>query len=783
MKITKHIYFLSALLFSCSLFLSCRDEKLVEPEDPAQTEAEGEYLTFTINLQSMQSRDGSIGSDNFEDFEDYINSEMFYILFFDVNNKLIRKFGPDDLSLIPAIDKNTGYTKNWYVRIPLSKLPNGETFADKLRSESFKIAVLANWSTMPVIRESSVDSEGNYIPGDDIDVLHHNPNETTVDPVYQYLYPGTAPKRGYFTDWVQSNSPANGFDFSSKEKARETIRQKWDPALSENVVEDPTNATEEDYQYRKFTDLWFLWNFGGAADDNALPYGTCILSLDDESKNGYVFTDDKKSAWETRNGLNLRTWITGGNENFTGERDLSDLNNSDLNYLKFKTKTTAKAVVEKIGNLKYYGVKLPKIVSQSETGRSYNRVNDENDDAIFSFIARATGTLFITAKSVNGNTCKITAQVGYTQTTEDFKFGGQIQTIEKKINITGDEKRVYIYNNSSGNEDVIIYQIEYVQDEYIYAADRSGIKPSADYPIAMYGIQSFSELGPVWAKGTSFDLSNYDGTGSSWNVTNGYSTIPLLRSVAKIELKIPISSFQERFVYLRCANRKARWEPVDLKTNTKEVWKDITSSGNHPADCEWFTIKNQPPFYGSPEGTTYESKLAWYYGSWLGNDPNGNYPKIMNALIDRSDFVEFIPAGSDGIYNRYVLYIGEKYVDDPNTKGDITANPKVCHIEFRLKDDPYTNLDDNECYRIYFIEGGVKDDAYIPEFNPAGRNGQDDDWEHQYEQDADILADHWPIMRNHVYSFTLQDIDHLLVVVNLKVLPWKKAEDNNIYDW
>ena len=118
-------------------------------------------------------------------------------------------------------------------------------------------------------------------------------------------------------------------------------------------------------------------------------------------------------------------------------------------------------------------------------------------------------------------------------------------------------------------------------------------------------------------------------------------------------------------------------------------------------------------------------------------------------------------------------------------------NPKVCHIEFRrgedptgeYYEDPYDNIDDNNCYRLYFITGGYnKDSKYIPDFNVKDEDRVSESWENKYEQNSDNLSLHWPIMRNHVYSFTVSDASNRVVIVNLNVLPWKEVSDNS-YKW
>lgn len=311
-----------------------------------------------------------------------------------------------------------------------------------------------------------------------------------------------------------------------------------------------------------------------------------------------------------------------------------------------------------------------------------------------------------------------------------------------------------------------------------------GVAPTEKQPIPMYGIQKFGALKNVWKEGTVFDLSNFDRmTPSSYT----YSDICLLRSVAKVELLIP-ASMGPQAVFLRNANRSARCEPVDVTTNTKAIWVDQTAANEskHNIDCEWSKLvkMQRTPFY-DPEGTgdlaSYQNALAWYYDRWSHvTPPDTEYPHILNPMIDRSDFTRFLETESQETqYKRYVLYVPEKFVDDPETAGDPTSDPKVCHIEFRVSGDPVDDLDDDNCYRIYFVDGGMTDkvkaiDFTVTEKDEAGYPLKG--WENVYEKDPDNLKEHWPIMRNHWYKFVVADANSMYLNVEVQILAWKKQE-------
>ena len=296
--------------------------------------------------------------------------------------------------------------------------------------------------------------------------------------------------------------------------------------------------------------------------------------------------------------------------------------------------------------------------------------------------------------------------------------------------------------------------------------------------IPMYGIQEFGALENFWMEGTVFDLSDFNRqTPSSYECSDIY----LIRSVAKVELYIP-SSYEAHHVFLRSQNRLARCEPVDVVTNTKDTWFDISSnaSASHDSHCEWTKLLGHTPFYDlSGDLNSYQDALAWYYRSWENveskvDDPY--LPHIINPVIDRSDFTLFIKTDSDkNKYDRYVLYVPEKFVDDPNVVGDPKSDPKVCHIEFRGKNDPSDDLDDDNCFRIYFVEEGMTEKAEGITFEKDDE-GNDLNWENVYEKDKDNLQKHWPIMRNHNYVFTVQDANSRFLDVEVQILAWKKQE-------
>ena len=130
-----------------------------------------------------------------------------------------------------------------------------------------------------------------------------------------------------------------------------------------------------------------------------------------------------------------------------------------------------------------------------------------------------------------------------------------------------------------------------------------------------------------------------------------------------------------------------------------------------------------------------------------------DYPHILHTRISRSDYARFHYVGDEGGYYRYVIYVPEKNITDADNPGNIADRPKIIHVELRfnggLEDNPednqVENFDDNGAYRLYFTPGG-----HSPKYPITDRR----DWD-SYEYDWDAVSDHWPIMRNHIYKFTV----------------------------
>lgn len=848
MSFNKFTYILKSLaiiLLPCFCY-SCIDDPIIEDDPNVNGEGNGYYLTFRMGLPIL-SREGAI--DNYEQYDNLIETDNIRLLFFYANkgdenyDYFYREFKSEELNFVPITTSPDGSKIHLYVRIPIDKIENGEDFADFVRDNDFKIAALVNWPETPSLTTS-----------DDIHKLHKISYDKSMSPdgsndrfnTYNFLE-GPHYEMGAYTTWYNViPTDDDGSELKENDRLNEWLRSIWNPSHAKNPAltlgAAPSGYSYQHEEYGRYSDLWFLWNFGGA--DNIKP----DENLDPKLKREFYSNDENNTPpradetssnvikyanfageWENRNGKNLRKWITDfiPKEETEGPitSDLTVVNQDDptdpdeeRNYLNFKKHDDAKAFKIETASGSgqyYYGVRLPHVNPDTNN----NKYVGDNTSGVFSFEARAVGTCYVTVRC-GSSAGSFVIQTGTSEavtvtvpaaTDKQKTFTNTFK--EGKIGITGGQQTVYIYNN--GTTDLEVLQIEFIQGLNIYYTSRE----SYTQPIPMYGVQKYDKLANIWMQGTTFDLSNLNGTGPSNNGTGpsnySYEDIYLLRSVAKVEINIP-SNLNAHHVYLRCANHSARCEPVDVSTNTKDIWKDhVNDSHATSTNCEHFSLVGYTPFYhcenansGPTQFKTFRETLAWYYGRWGKIDADGklkikgfdgsadatvevpdknqgnatDYPHIINPRIIRSDFIEFHKVGSSGGYDRFVLYVGEKFVDDPNNIGKdkklADESPKVCHIEFRINrpglyEDPFYNLDDDNCYRVYFTENGVQS-SYLPTFSDGN-----DTWEKRYEQNVDNLKEHWPIIRNHWYKFNVADIpepDSKYLSVDVKVLAWAKRD-------
>ena len=266
--------------------------------------------------------------------------------------------------------------------------------------------------------------------------------------------------------------------------------------------------------------------------------------------------------------------------------------------------------------------------------------------------------------------------------------------------------------------------------------------PDKDYPIPMYGIQEFNAITQdySWRKGTPFNLS-IKIPGDELDEKNyNKKSISLLRSVVKVELRIPITwdTQKPNFVGLCYANIYARCEPMDVWTPTDELWEKQHGPNNN--QCEFYNIRKYGPIalkgtggydeylpddntdqYKDVSKRLYQRKLSWFYGIWkekgwdqtnsqfrtaINSNNNTNYPRIFNPCIQRNTVIICDDHGDlsfgannnspkysyDGYYH-YVAYVGERNLNDPSQLQNIAStaggHPTVMYWIFNIGDRLY----------------------------------------------------------------------------------------------
>lgn len=656
------------------------------------------------------------------------------------------------------------------------------------------------------------DAQRNGATLKNINDLHHLVNDvnyadnTRADrPTNREVYDFVMEKQGndYLmgvkTDWVKMlDDILEPGDNDGKVVAEDWIKKNWDPTSNNNL--------------RHYTDLWYCWNFNEIHNDgqfynySSLGWGTTIMTEQWRSRqrNEMIALFGSERGWKqvkqttTVDGLTIvpgdNVWATAP-PNFSPRRygihlpqaENLDYNENENKYYVNEAKTNAP---------KNY---LKFTAPASGTYRIKYSLSDQGGE----------GRLYVQRSSNLDKNEKVSSTAPTDFLSSDGGF--------RDLSITDDAEEIFIFNNGSGP--IFIYAIEYICRKYLYDTDRVGVEPSAERPIPMYGVQNFPALGDAWKEGSTFNLSDSgDGNGDS-------TYIGLIRSLAKVEVFIDKSIADAhggvKHILMRSMNRTSRCEPVDVENPTNWFWDDGVA-GHSGGRCEWFDIQSYGPAFIDYEGSEakdytglpgYTNFLSWYYGSWMydysrGNDgkitktrktdnawwnfaqhntegshstgsvtlptATNDYPHLFNPDINRSDFCRFISMGETGNagYYRFVLYVPDKNLDDPNYPAVQKSVPKVPHIEYRFADQPDSNLDDDNCYRIYFTD-------YSGGSNILGVTNRSSYAD--YEKSSVNLSHHWPIVRNHVYQFYVGGTGVENPTVKAKVKDW--GYEFSTMDW
>ena len=257
-------------------------------------------------------------------------------------------------------------------------------------------------------------------------------------------------------------------------------------------------------------------------------------------------------------------------------------------------------------------------------------------------------------------------------------------------------ERVRNYTDDKGNEKVrYFYRLPESQILGVNNNDDDANPIAKNQYIPMYGIQQFDAL-TTWAKGSTYNLSQQTGS----QIGNyDYKSISLLRSIVKLELRIPWYdkdggeiTVNNEWAQICASHPLARCEPMDTWTPTNKLWKD------HKTSCEWLDIRD----YGlyTDFSSDYTRKLSWFFGAWkekgwdfssINDMPDETdaavpaYPHLFNPITQRMQIVFitdcYLPV--PGKYHRWIIYCGEKNMSDPNALSSLSSD--AFSIYFRIQ--------------------------------------------------------------------------------------------------
>lgn len=324
---------------------------------------------------------------------------------------------------------------------------------------------------------------------------------------------------------------------------------------------------------------------------------------------------------------------------------------------------------------------------------------------------------------------------------------------------------------------------------------------SEEMYIPMYGIQKFGAL-TDWTKGTTYNISTQT---ASQSTSYTYKTIFLLRCVVKLELRIPTIDADGNEVDLDLEhaqlyynNVMSRCEPMDTWTPTDELW-----AADHSSDCEWERIRDFGPFANGDEDDQFKNRLSWYYACWQEkgwdftekniNKTKGTWtqiysssiksPRIFNPMVQRLKCAYirtcYLPIGdldengkvipSKNSYHRWVIYCGERNINDPNFLGTLAKGKSSYLSYFKIKRNGNPSEEVNDV--IYTIP--IVDYSYRPRTNyvynkltgdqtPITNISAGQSWMESSPnyfdnirdcKDAEMLP--YPLLRNHFYRLTV----------------------------
>ena len=379
------------------------------------------------------------------------------------------------------------------------------------------------------------------------------------------------------------------------------------------------------------------------------------------------------------------------------------------------------------------------------------------------------------------------------------------------------ERKRVVPNGDDKTKEISYYRLphdqvlkDYHNGNSGFSSEETNFKLDDPQYIPMYGIQTFGAL-TEWAEGTTFNLSQQTGSQSG---DYDYTRIYLLRSVVKLEVRIPkkdktnnlFVDVDNTWAQIWFNNYMARCEPMDVSTSTRDIWSEY-----HDTECEWLRIKN----YGllADDSDDFKKRLSWFYGIWsklgwnfadhsddfksgsklVSEAVGGEYPRIFNPITQRLQCALitdcYLPTDD---YHRWVIYCGERNMNDPNNLGNLSENSYISFFRIKVtkKEDsnstngteyiyylPITDYSkpDNPAkdYLVEKYNGSSKGIDYLEEA-PAHMSSYYDAVKQAYKnKNYDGLP--FPLLRNHFYRLTVSFGDN--EDINVQVM---NSEQRNV---
>lgn len=827
----------------CLALAGCLPDDLRESGGKdAKEEARSYGLGFTISTDVLTKASGSAGMTYGNEIENYIDPRRLRVLFLDRNGNFQFEFSQYEYKdpLVESGQRETSRLKSglhleplrlshgdavtqWFARIPIDQLSDEEL--KLITDEGFKVAIMANWPDDTFKDTGDNDVKTNFlIEGSEQNIAnrlahcHYDPfyNETGTDSdttnIHNSYLPFLGKDKSRRAELTQSSVTSSWLQayFTDKGEAENHIRQYYTFADGKgDNGEYQRSYVEGPISRRKYYNMWYIWNFDGSRSDK-------WYTKEYDHKPG----SNRKSSWKKRNEeIGWIGWIKDKQQNQEDQK--IQLETGIHDGLVFASNNNIYweddcVLMPSIGTLSDHrnGIKevftfiedADLVNSTPKEGFGYFRVPMPADGMLRLKVGKANGSI-----SLGVHICE-EGQFGETEPAtiksrrQHFEISEDKMVIEIPATINERPMYAFIYALGDNSTSLKLYEIEYIKAEHLYDVDRDGIMPDKNNPIPMYGIQDFDPIGEYWTPGELFNLSAFNGLHPERKYN--YKWISLLRSVAKVELKIAKAPFnwkQPQYVYMRSMNQTARLNPIDVLTPTDQIWYGDAEHNIVGIEQETSNIQAYGPMFQGREAENkianklefFRNRLAWFYGIWThpivgisssaenaasgkkwdwnhSTDENINIsydnsipsPRVFNPHINRSDYTHFYcdRDREDDDYWYYTLYMPEKHMTDANKASDLTSKPKCLHIEMRwegVNDD--SGLDDNASYRIYFANtdlGGTPSGFY-------DRDGYEN-VTGNYEEDLANLRTFYPIVRNHVYEVTVKGINRGDVGLNVR---------------